>query len=84
MIFIFCIFFHSFFFFFNVIKMLYFVTALAEGTIPSELGFPAHSFCSQSSLSIHNLKQSDVFDSLIIKAGSAFNLQINSSGGGES
>lgn len=58
------------------------VTPLAEGTIPSEIGFPANSLCSHSSLSIHNLKPSDVFDSLIIKAGSAFYLHIGSSGAG--
>lgn len=58
------------------------VTLLAEGTIPSEIGFPASSLCGESSLSIRNLKQSDVFDSLIIKAGSAFYLHIGSFGGG--
>jgi len=58
------------------------VTPLAEGTIPSEIGFPASALCSQSSPSVHNLKQSDVFDSLIIKASSAFHLHIGSSGGG--
>lgn len=50
------------------------VTALAEGTIPSEIGFPANSLCSQPSPAIHNLKRSDGFDSLIIRAGSAFYL----------
>lgn len=44
------------------------VTPLAEGTIPCEIGFPANSLCSQSSLSIRNSKQSDVSDSLIVKA----------------
>lgn len=66
MIFIFRIFSTSFFFFYMS------VTPLAEGTIPSEIGFPANSPCSQAALSIQNLEQSDGFDSLIIKAGSAF------------
>lgn len=50
------------------------ITALAEGTIPSEIGFPANSLCRQPSPAVHNLKRSDGFDSLIIKAGSAFYL----------
>lgn len=60
-------FFHIFFFFSYMS-----VTPLAEGTIPSEIGFPANSPCSQAALSIQSLEQSDGFDSLIIKAGSAF------------
>lgn len=58
-------FFRVFFFFFFFYTS---VTPLAEGTIPSELGFPANSPCSQAALSIHSLEQLDGFDSLIIKA----------------
>lgn len=58
------------------------VTPLAEGTIPSEIGFPANSLCSESSRSVHNLKQPDVFDSLNYKGEFSLYLHIGSLGGG--